>query len=85
MPQGPSRLLAVGDSELLLPEEGDIHRVDNAIEDGPSISIHVYGADIGRVRRRVFESDGRTKAFVSGYSETPAMLERLTPAGPGRG
>jgi predicted metal-dependent enzyme (double-stranded beta helix superfamily)/rhodanese-related sulfurtransferase len=33
------------------PGKGDIHRVSNALADAPSISIHVYGANIGAVRR----------------------------------
>ena len=47
---------------------GDIHRVINPL-DQVSISIHCYGADIGRVRRHVFDpATGAIKDFVSGYA-----------------
>jgi predicted metal-dependent enzyme (double-stranded beta helix superfamily) len=66
--RGPARLLKAGEVEALSPAEGDIHRVSNALADRPSISIHVYGADIGAVRRSVFAPDGSRKPFVSGYA-----------------
>jgi len=48
---------------------GDIHRVVNAYDDRVSISIHAYGANIGKVRRHVFDPQtGAAKEFVSGYS-----------------
>jgi predicted metal-dependent enzyme (double-stranded beta helix superfamily) len=71
---GQSRLIGVGDTEILLPEEGDIHSVANAFDDKVSISIHVYGADIGVVRRRAFDLGGGSKSFVSSYSDAPALL-----------
>jgi predicted metal-dependent enzyme (double-stranded beta helix superfamily) len=33
-----------------------------------SISIHVYGANIGAVKRAVYQIDGSEKLFISGYS-----------------
>lgn len=74
-PHGPARRLQPGDVEAVSPTIGDVHRVRNALADGVSISIHVYGADIGRVQRHVFTEEGATKPFVSGYAN-PA----LTPA-----
>ena len=68
LPDGPSRILSVGDVESLSPAVGDIHKVSNAHSDRSSISIHVYGANIGRVWRTAFDSAGSAKAFVSGYS-----------------
>ena len=51
------------------PRIGDIHQVENALADQPSISIHVYGANIGAVARHVFVLDsGEVKPFVSGYA-----------------
>ena len=51
------------------PRIGDIHQVENALPDQPSISIHVYGANIGAVARHVFMLDtGEVKPFVSGYA-----------------
>ena len=52
-----------------------MHQVRNAFDDRVSISIHVYGANIGGVRRHVFTPDGQTKPFVSGYSS--AVLPNL--------
>ena len=61
--------LEKGSVELLSPVAGDIHEVANAYDDRVSISIHVYGANIGAVQRHVFDgSTGEVKAFVSCYS-----------------
>ncbi len=58
-----------GAIEIVSPTLGDIHEVSNALRDRPSISIHVYGANIGAVRRHVFDPvTGASKAFISGYS-----------------
>ncbi len=59
--------LKPGDVQTLSPTAGDIHQVSNATETD-SISIHVYGADIGAVNRSVFTSEGKVKPFISGYS-----------------
>lgn len=67
-PDGPEIRLAPGDVEPVSPAVGDIHRVRNAHDDRVSISIHVYGANIGAVRRSVFGPDGERKPFISGYS-----------------
>jgi predicted metal-dependent enzyme (double-stranded beta helix superfamily) len=68
-PSAPAVRLAPGDVEELSPSEGDIHRVWNAHADRVSVSIHLYGANIGAVRRSVFDPDnGKATAFVSGYS-----------------
>lgn len=69
-PEGPVRRLAPGQVEAVSPAIGDIHRVANAHDDRSSVSIHVYGANIGAVRRSTFDADGRSKPFVSGYSNT---------------
>ena len=53
------------------PTIGDIHQVANALPDAPSISIHVYGADIGKVARHTFAADGTQRAFISGYHNRP--------------
>lgn len=64
------RLLA-GEVDKVSPTVGDIHEVANAFDDQVSISIHVYGANIGAVKRHVFDvATGIDKAFVSGYSST---------------
>lgn len=66
-PVGAPRRLEPGDVECLDPAAGDIHKVSNA-SDGVSVSIHVYGADIGKVERRAFGLDGDVRRFISGYS-----------------
>ncbi|MCU1716667.1 cysteine dioxygenase [Pseudomonas sp. 5P_3.1_Bac2] len=60
--------LEPGDVEAVSPQVGDIHQVSNAFSDRTSISIHVYGGNIGAVRRAVYQPDGSEKAFISGYS-----------------
>ena len=73
----PCGLLAMTGTDELVPGEvtavsptiGDIHQVANALRDRPSISIHVYGGNIGAVARHVFVPEtGEIKPFVSGYS-----------------
>lgn len=70
--------LLPGDVEALSPAKGDIHRVSNALADAPSISIHVYGANIGAVRRSTFAPDGTPKLFISGYANSvvPNLWDR---------
>lgn len=60
--------LLPGDTAVVSPTLGDIHRVRNALGDSVSISIHVYGADIGSIRRSAYRSDGTKEEFVSGYA-----------------
>ncbi|OJA76219.1 cysteine dioxygenase [Burkholderia ubonensis] len=67
-PSGDAVRLAPGQVEAVSPRIGDIHRVSNAFADCVSISIHVYGANIGKVERAVYLEDGTVKPFVSGYS-----------------
>ncbi|WP_424135678.1 cysteine dioxygenase [Roseomonas chloroacetimidivorans] len=71
LPSGAPVRLEPGDIEAVSPSIGDIHRVTNAFDDRVSISIHLYGADIGTVRRHVFLADGSIKEFISGYSSEP--------------
>lgn len=68
VPQGDPFTLSPGQVEAVSPRIGDVHRVANAYNDRTSISIHVYGANIGTVKRHVFAADGSVKDFVSGYS-----------------
>lgn len=63
-----------GDVACVSPTIGDIHEVRNAYDDRDSISIHLYGGNIGRIRRSVYDlTDGQEKEFISGYSN------RVTP------
>ncbi|MDZ3991622.1 cysteine dioxygenase [Pseudomonas sp. Teo4] len=70
VPAGEPVRLAPGHVEAVSPRIGDIHQVSNAFDDRVSISIHVYGANIGAVHRAVYLADGSEKAFISGYSNT---------------
>lgn len=63
------------------PRIGDVHAVANAFDDRASISIHVYGANIGAVARHVFDLvSGTRRPFVSGYSNpmAPNLWDRST-------
>ncbi len=68
VPDGEAILLKPGQVEAVSPTIGDIHRVYNAYPDQVSVSIHVYGANIGAVRRSVYREDGTIAEFISGYS-----------------
>lgn len=68
-PAGDATTLRPGDVERLSPAEGDIHQVSNAYPDRVSISVHLYGGNIGAVSRHVYDpATGVAKPFVSGYS-----------------
>ena len=77
-PQGQPQRLRRGQIEAVSPSLGDIHQVSNAFDDRTSISIHVYGANIGAVSRWVYAEDGSRKPFVSGYSNlwVPNLWDR---------
>ena len=56
-----------GEVDRVSPTVGDIHVVSNAGTQ-VAVSIHVYGANIGAVRRHVYDQEtGKPKEFVSGY------------------
>ncbi len=61
--------LEPGEVAMVSPNAQDIHVVENALPDRPSISIHVYGGNIGAVKRHAFDPEtGVPKTFISGYS-----------------
>ena len=83
-PDGPDRVkLSTGDHvlrqgmiEAVSPTVGDWHQVRNARPDTDSVSIHVYGGNIGAIKRhRVDPQSGQILDFISGYSS--AMLPNL--------
>jgi predicted metal-dependent enzyme (double-stranded beta helix superfamily) len=76
--QGVPERLAEGEVTAVSPSVGDFHQVSNALADQSSVSIHVYGANIGAVQRSMYEIDGTRKAFQSGYSnaEMPNLWDR---------
>jgi predicted metal-dependent enzyme (double-stranded beta helix superfamily) len=64
-----SSLLQPGQVTAVSPRIGDVHEVANDLADQVSISIHVYGGNIGRINRHVFDpASGAAKPFVSGYA-----------------
>jgi 3-mercaptopropionate dioxygenase len=65
---GDELRLERGEVEAVSPTIGDIHRVRNAYDDRVSISIHVYGANIGAVNRSTYPPGAQPKPFISGYS-----------------
>jgi len=66
--RGSRVILGPGEVEVLSPAN-DIHQVANARSSGDSISIHVYGGNIGAMRRRRFDpATGAVSEFVSGYA-----------------
>lgn len=68
---GGDHRLERGEVEIVSPTHGDVHLVRNAFDDRVSISIHVYGGNIGRISRSVYDAQtGAAKGFVSGYSRT---------------
>jgi predicted metal-dependent enzyme (double-stranded beta helix superfamily) len=72
-------LVGPGDIDAVSPSVGDIHVVSNARADGPSVSIHVYGANIGAVKRHVYVREtGAAKTFISGYNNSvvPNLWDR---------
>jgi predicted metal-dependent enzyme (double-stranded beta helix superfamily) len=71
-------ILHEGFVDAVSPRLGDIHRVSNAEPDTPSVSIHVYGANIGAVERSTYGLDGKPKTFISGYANdvVPNLWDR---------
>ncbi len=75
-PIGPPHTLLPGAVELIGPEVHDIHKVANAGA-GVSVSIHIYGTNIGTHPRHVYPEAGGIKPFISGYAngpDTPAFV-----------
>ena len=57
-----------GDVDRVSPRIGDVHVVSNA-GTRTAVSIHVYGANIGAVRRHTFDpASGAAREFISGYT-----------------
>jgi 3-mercaptopropionate dioxygenase len=76
---GNRRSLEPGEVEILQPSVGDIHQVTNALPDTGSLSIHVYGGNIGAIRRFTFDpATGAPSLFVSGYTNkvVPNLWDR---------
>jgi len=66
---GRAHVMTPGMIEAVSPTIGDWHVVSNDLADRDSVSIHVYGGNIGAVRRHMFDpAQGRIAEFISGYS-----------------
>jgi len=78
--QGAPQILESGQVDAVSPRIGDIHRVSNARDDRASVSIHVYGANIGAVPRSIYDEAGSPSRFISGYvnSRLPNLWDQST-------
>jgi predicted metal-dependent enzyme (double-stranded beta helix superfamily) len=79
---GETLVMTRGEIDAVSPALGDWHRVTNS-SDRVSISIHVYGGNVGALHRLKFdESAGRCVDFVSGYDNaaTPNLWGSSVPA-----
>ncbi len=85
VPRGQAHVMRPGMIEAVSPTIGDWHVVANDLADRDSVSIHVYGGNIGAVRRHLFDpAAGAIREFVSGYSSAvPPNLWDRPPAGDG--
>jgi 3-mercaptopropionate dioxygenase len=77
-PTGHSHIMKPGDVEAVFPPNKDWHQVSNALTNGGTtngvtVSIHLYGADIGKVSRSKLQADGSIGSFISGY-DAPGHL-----------
>ncbi|MEJ2345963.1 MAG: cysteine dioxygenase family protein [Gammaproteobacteria bacterium] len=62
-----------GTSHLITPTR-DIHKVENP-GDTPSVSIHVYGCDMGRQRRRRYDLDsGKIEWYVTPHDSDEVVI-----------
>ncbi|MGI9125948.1 MAG: hypothetical protein ACR2JM_14510, partial [Mycobacterium sp.] len=78
---GRSAVMKPGEVDAVSPTLGDWHRVTNTSDD-VSISIHVYGGNIGAIHRsKLDETSGRLVDFVSGYDNAtvPNLWGRPAP------
>ena len=78
---GTRQVMNRGEVDAVSPTLGDWHRVTNT-SDEVSISIHVYGGNVGALRRsRLDEETGHLVDFVSGYDNTamPNLWGRAAP------
>lgn len=67
--------LRPGDCYVLLPPEGDIHRVATTSAT-PSVSIHLLGNDTGCTWRHAYTpEDNGVRSFRSGWSNVPCRDE----------
>jgi predicted metal-dependent enzyme (double-stranded beta helix superfamily) len=70
---GELHIVSPGSVDAVSSDKDELHSVANALTDRSSISIHVYGGNIGTTVRSVFHRDGSSKTFISGYSPVEAL------------
>ena len=75
---GQHHVMHRGAIEAVSPTVGDWHRVSHAWDERATVSIHVYGANIGAVRRHRLDDAGAVIDFVSGYDHAvvPNLWDR---------
>ncbi len=81
---GAEARLGAGQIATVSPHGVDLHQVSNALADQPSISIHVYGTNIGAQRRATYDAaTGAARDFISGYSNdaVPNLWDRSVSVG----
>lgn len=68
MVPGKKTHLLPGQVVAVSPTIGDIHAVGNSSQDQVSISIHVYGGNIGTIERHIYDVEtSEASSFISGY------------------
>lgn len=75
-PEGGPQRLQPGEIEAVSPQIGDIHQVRNGDAATKTISIHVYGADIGTLVRHAYQLDGSVEPFTSTYWHSSLQTTR---------
>jgi 3-mercaptopropionate dioxygenase len=65
---GANEVLEAGAIDMVSPTIGDIHKVWNGSSTKATVSIHLYGGNIGTIKRHSFGECGAVKTFQSGYS-----------------
>lgn len=65
---GSADVLEAGAIDMVSPSIGDIHKVSNGLKSKPSVSLHLYGGNIGAIDRHSFDVSGTANTFRSGYS-----------------
>jgi predicted metal-dependent enzyme (double-stranded beta helix superfamily) len=78
VPTGARHVMQRAAIEAVSPTLGDWHRVSHAWDTRAAVSIHVYGANIGAVRRHRLDDRGVVREFVSGYDNltVPNLWDR---------
>ena len=71
---GVSHRIVAGEVEAVSPALGDWHQVKNCSAQ-TSISIHIYGANIGKRRRQKINEKGFIEDFISGYLNESAWID----------